>query len=920
MINSAKTVLALLSTCLLPLVAQAQQHIDGYFLGNSLTANVRLAWLEAIVDGDNPNTLDVTETIVPGTPIDFLYNNRTAEIQSTFDQGDWEVATLQPYLRNLQQDIAGVTNMLNAGLPQNPQIQFYIYAQWPVDNGFDYSMQWLQEVSNYLATGSEAGRIQPQRTQMYYEALTEAFRTEVASGGNLPDGANLMRMIPVGHLMFVIDQLIKAGEITELTSTEDFLIGVHAENNGMFMAGMTFYATLFGESPEGLPLEEYQGDGGSTRFISPQLAQTIRRNAWGVVTGHPLAGVTGNEPVEMLLSEIHHLAVQGEPFRFPIMAGYGPLPYGFSISAGNLPPGLSLDAATGWISGTPTSAGTYGFEVTVADASNASATESYEIEVEPDVSVSTGTLDFFELQAGVMAKQPLPVIGGNGSPTWTLQSGTLPLGTLKVDPAGFLSGVPSIAGIYDVTLKVEDGDSENPESDTLNVRFLVTPPPSDVIFAPFMEDFPNIENLTHSSEHVKPLNLTTVEGEGQIDASYLLGWRPKFLFGLAIVDDDNLISDSSDYTHDDSVEFLIDAAKNVENEFNADDRRFIVRYTSAKNGTQAQGTLDPTDSFDRDEGHVTATGYNVFFSNRYNNLGGINLSAGYKVNNVPVNGFAADQGFGVIGFDLQVNDDDDGGDRDRAGVFGVGYTEGPDQKNWKTAILTRLYLEPFERREFWVGKPVNFQPKASFGQKPYTWSAPSLPAGLSIDPATGTISGTPTTADNRDRMIIRVTGSDGWFTEWNDFVSIHTNPDSDGDDLPDAWELQHFGNLTTANAASDSDSDSLSDAVEFVLGLDPSKPDFWEMKAEVVTSDGSEWLVARWRRNAEYPMAATDLLWRSDDLESWSKVDFDGLDALLFVRDPDVDGDGSVELMEARIRLTSSDDKMFVRLQPEIRY
>jgi hypothetical protein len=48
-----------------------------------------------------------------------------------------------------------------------------------------------------------------------------------------------------------------------------------------------------------------------------------------------------------------------------------------------------------------------------------------------------------------------------------------------------------------------------------------------------------------------------------------------------------------------------------------------------------------------------------------------------------------------------------------------------------------------------------------------------------------------------------------------------TNPDSDGDGLLDAWELENFGNLDR-DGSGDADSDGLSDREEYVLGSDPN--------------------------------------------------------------------------------------------------
>lgn len=48
--------------------------------------------------------------------------------------------------------------------------------------------------------------------------------------------------------------------------------------------------------------------------------------------------------------------------------------------------------------------------------------------------------------------------------------------------------------------------------------------------------------------------------------------------------------------------------------------------------------------------------------------------------------------------------------------------------------------------------------------------------------------------------------------------------DSDGDGLPDAWEIEHFGDLSR-DGSGDLDGDGAADAVEFDLGLDPAVPD-----------------------------------------------------------------------------------------------
>jgi hypothetical protein len=71
--------------------------------------------------------------------------------------------------------------------------------------------------------------------------------------------------------------------------------------------------------------------------------------------------------------------------------------------------------------------------------------------------------------------------------------------------------------------------------------------------------------------------------------------------------------------------------------------------------------------------------------------------------------------------------------------------------------------------------------------------------------------------------------------------SISSGADTDGDGIPDAWELMYAGNLTTLSATGDYDHDGMTDLEEYLADTNPMDPnDNLEITGIALSSDHSQ--------------------------------------------------------------------------------
>jgi formylglycine-generating enzyme required for sulfatase activity len=414
------------------------------------------------------------------------------------------------------------------------------------------------------------------------------------------------------------------------------------------------------------------------------------------------------------------------------IAANGTAPYRWSMNSSVT--GLSINATTGVVSGTPTVvAGNYTANITVTDSRtpvNQSLTKTVPVFIQPVPALVWSTTS--PLPPGQVAyayTTNLTVGGGRPGYTYALTNGTLPLGLALNNSTGVISGTPTQVGTANFTITASDSDA--PTKNTASRPFALTIAPygmtingSDVISGqrysaitptPYIA-LNGTANYTWSANNTLGLTINRTTGvvSGNLNAS-------PGNYTLPV-----LVLDGRNQTATKNVTVSIAPAP-------------VLAWVTPEKLQGGRVALDYALT-------VAATGGKAPYT--------YVLKSGNLTGNLTLNSTT-----GLIS-----------GKPATAGTSNFTLTA-RDSANGTVDRTFNLVIDPYgmgivgtSPLQGKLHQYFEYQFGVEGGTPSYTWNATTAPAGLSMNATSGVLSGTPTASSNYT-TVIRVTDSKGqWIT------------------------------------------------------------------------------------------------------------------------------------------------------------
>jgi hypothetical protein len=285
--------------------AEPPEGLVTFSTGNSLSDTFN-GWLEPVARSAGYDH-EAHRFSVPGAPTDWLWNHPGkgfghANYPSAFARlAPIDILITQPFHghgRSIENEAEHSGNFYMLARQASPNIQLYLYQQWP---GRDFQDGWAQLKRPYMKPVAEARSLQPASTWeegvanhlAYFEALREKMDAEYPGPP--------VRIVPTGLALANLKRELEAGRIPGLPRDRFFELhygesdrgpgwNIHMIEKGRYFVSLVLYCCFYGEPADRVSLPK------ETTTLTPEQDRVYKRVAWETVRDYRWSGVSDPAP------------------------------------------------------------------------------------------------------------------------------------------------------------------------------------------------------------------------------------------------------------------------------------------------------------------------------------------------------------------------------------------------------------------------------------------------------------------------------------------------------------------------------------------------------------------------------------------------------------------------------------------------